>query len=201
MHMGSLSRVTLSKLSADSKKDVVDVYLSTGAVRSKVNRTSDKKVSYTVRSAVAVASVRGTDFISCANGTNRCLSGAIAVSPARYYEDARLDAESAEEIEEPAEGESTAATAPTDVDPYAADGATLLVQGQETTITPSGNTSSAFTNAVKASKKAEGAVGAASKAEAESVAPSSSSNTGTSTPVTPAPAPTKGSIIITPVFE
>lgn len=83
--MGALTRVTLHQLSSSSAKDNVDVFLNTGAVRSKVTHSADKKVSYTVRSPVAVACVRGTDFITRSSGRIDCLEGAVAVFSARAY--------------------------------------------------------------------------------------------------------------------
>lgn len=86
MLMGALTRVTLEQMNSSGKKDNVNIYLSTGAVRSKITPTKDKKVNYTVRNPVAVASVRGTDYITTAGGTVKCLEGAVAVYSARQYE-------------------------------------------------------------------------------------------------------------------
>lgn len=79
MSLGSLTRITLDNLASSSTKDDVSVYLSTGAVRSKVTHTDNKRVSYSVKSPIAVASVRGTDFTVTANGTVSCNEGAVAV--------------------------------------------------------------------------------------------------------------------------
>jgi len=106
MLMGALTRVTLSQLSSTSSKDNVDVFLNTGAVRSKVTHTSDKKVEYKVRSQVAVASVRGTEFIVRANGIVECFSGAVAVCPAKYYVDVDESSDSVEEAAEESAEES-----------------------------------------------------------------------------------------------
>lgn len=62
LYLGPVTRVTLSTLSSADDRDRVNVYLSTGTIRSKVNRTDTKRVSYTVRTPIAVASVRGTEF-------------------------------------------------------------------------------------------------------------------------------------------
>lgn len=201
MHLGSLSRVTLSKLSADEKKDVVDVYLNTGAVRSKVNHSSDKKVSYTVRSAVAVASVRGTDFVAWDNGSVSCFSGAVAISPARFYNDVRLETPT-EEIEEPAAGESDAGTESTDIDPYASDSAVVVLGGQASEITADGQAATPYETAVKAATKTAGSVATAAASEAVSLSSGSGSATATassgSKPVESKP--TTGSLVIIPEF-
>lgn len=107
MLLGALTRVTLNQMSSNSKTDKVDVFLNTGAVRSKVTHTDDKKVSYNVRGPVAVASVRGTDFTCFANGRVMCWEGAVAVYAAKnFVEPVTSDAET-EESEGSAE---TAAT-------------------------------------------------------------------------------------------
>lgn len=79
MSLGAVTRITLEKLSESDSKDDVSVYLKTGAVRSKVNHADSKKVSYVVKTPVAVASVRGTDFMVTANGHVSCFEGAVAV--------------------------------------------------------------------------------------------------------------------------
>ena len=71
MVLGALTRITLDEFSETENKDTVSAYLSTGAVRSKVIHTESKRVSYTVKSPVAVASVRGTDFIVTSAGAIR----------------------------------------------------------------------------------------------------------------------------------
>lgn len=79
MALGALTRITLDELSSSSEKDAVSVYLNTGAVRSRVSHQDSKRVSYTMKSPVAVASVRGTDFLMTGNGTVSCMEGAVAV--------------------------------------------------------------------------------------------------------------------------
>lgn len=79
MRVGPLTRITLEKLATSEKKDDVSVYVSTGAVRSTVKHTENKRVTYTVRNPVAVASVRGTDFTFLGTGKAICYKGAIAL--------------------------------------------------------------------------------------------------------------------------
>lgn len=168
MQIGALSRITLSKLASSESKDVVDVYLNTGAVRSKVNHTSDKKVSYTVRSPVAVASVRGTDFVLCDNGSARCFEGAVVLSPAAAYGNPR-EGVSAEEIADPAEGESDASTAASDIDPYAIPGGVVVLGGQSADFGANGQPSTPYTTAVKEATKAATQVKTAVSEEAVSI--------------------------------
>lgn len=171
MQLGALSRVTLSQMTTTETKDVVNVYLNTGAVRSKVNHTADKKVSYTVRNQVAVASVRGTDFISFDDGSVICYSGAVVLTPAALYDYVPANSSSSEEAEEssdPADGESNAATDKNDVDPNAPDGGVMVLGGQASEITSTGQAASTFTVAVKTATTAASTVVTAASSEAVS---------------------------------
>lgn len=69
--------VAPEKLTAFEKKDAVSVFLNTGAVRSTVNYSENRQVSYTVRNPIAVASVRGTDFNFFGNAVY-CSDDAVA---------------------------------------------------------------------------------------------------------------------------
>lgn len=137
MTLGALTRITLTALLSNEKKEVVDVYLDAGAVRSKVNHSENKRISYTVRSPVAVASVRGTEFTIDANGKVTCYEGAVVVAPAKYYENHK-SSKNIEDIESPEEGESSAITDATDIDPYAPAGAVVVSKGQTAVVTSSG---------------------------------------------------------------
>lgn len=200
MQLGALSRVTLSKMASTETKDVVNVYLNTGAVRSKVNHSADKKVSYTVRNQVAVASVRGTDFLTCDDGTVICYSGAVVLTPAALYDYKPVSSSDAEETEEtefadPADGESNAGTDKNDIDPAAPDGGVVVLGGQASEITSTGKAASTFEVAVKQATAAASSVTTAASSEAVSSAPSSAN---VSLPQNKAPA--KGEVILVPEF-
>ncbi len=79
MTLGAVTRITLEKLAESTTKDDVSLYLKAGAVRSKVTHPDEKRVSYTVKTPIAVASVRGTDFMVTADGHVTCNEGAVAV--------------------------------------------------------------------------------------------------------------------------
>ena len=79
--MAALTRIEFSELKTIGKKDIVDLNVSMGAVRSKVSRVDRDPPDYRARTSVAVASVRGTDFIAFANGKVVCYSGKVAVMP------------------------------------------------------------------------------------------------------------------------
>lgn len=168
LQLAPLSRVTLSKMASSEKRDVVDVYLNTGAVRAKVDHSDSKKINYTVRNPVAVASVRGTEFTFQDNGTTICTEGAVAVAPARFYKGTQATAASIDEVAEPEEGESDATTEATDVDPYAPSGSTVVSQGQSTTISADGLAATTFSTAVAQVTAAVTAVQTAASAESVS---------------------------------
>ncbi|MCQ2574193.1 MAG: FecR domain-containing protein [Treponema sp.] len=169
MQLGALSRVTLSKLATSASKDVVDIYLNTGAVRSKVNHSSDKKVSYTVRNQIATASVRGTDFISYDDGSVICLSGAVVLTPTVLYEGESPVSEDIEEMEDPADGESNAATPVTDVAPAAPKGGVMVLGGQTSSISISGQAETPFQSAVKEATKPASTVKTQAASEAVTI--------------------------------
>lgn len=147
MKLGALTRITLEQLSSSEKKDSVSAYLSTGSVRSSVKHTSNRKISYTVRNPVAVASVRGTEFLFSSDGTIKCYSGAVFVTPAATFNPKQhgiknpadgAPGASEEEVkifEEtlPADGESSPLTKPGNVAPTEkGTPGILLIGGQST---------------------------------------------------------------------
>ena len=112
-------------LKTSGNKETVSIKVDTGAVRSKVTHTEGKRIEYTARTPVGVASVRGTDFVVFSNGTAKVYSGAIAYyKPSDFIPPAAggSDSESEEEeTEEPEVPETPAedvgpATATTDAD-------------------------------------------------------------------------------------
>lgn len=146
MKLGSLTQVTLEQLASNQNKDSVSVYLKTGSVRSTVTHTSNKKVSYTVRNPVAVASVRGTDFTFRSDGLIRCHKGAVVVYPAHLFNAALhgiknpADGQKGATPEQvvnaestmPADGESNELTNKGDVAPNTPNGGILLTAGHST---------------------------------------------------------------------
>lgn len=81
LYIGPVTRISLTELSTTEKKDNVSIFLKTGAVRSKVSHTEAKRVNYTVNTAVAVASCRGTDWIVDDSNVVTCFEGVVAVAP------------------------------------------------------------------------------------------------------------------------
>lgn len=62
VNVSALTRMTVEQLSENSQKDDVRVFVKTGAISSDVKKSENKKLGFTVRTPVATASVRGTEF-------------------------------------------------------------------------------------------------------------------------------------------
>lgn len=62
VNVEALTRMTVEQLSENSEKDNVRVFVKTGGIKSDVQKSNGKKVGFTVRTPVATASVRGTEF-------------------------------------------------------------------------------------------------------------------------------------------
>ena len=106
MAVPALTRVTIETLQTSGSKDTVSLYVNTGAVRSKVTHTDNKKIDYTARTAVAVASVRGTDYTVTAGGIVTCDEGAVVVTAAKDYVAPVVTEDSSEDKKEEGEEES-----------------------------------------------------------------------------------------------
>ncbi|MFA6855845.1 MAG: FecR domain-containing protein [Treponema sp.] len=141
MQLGPLTRVTLETLAKNEKKDSVSLYLNTGAVKSSVKKTENKRVSYTVHNPVAVASVRGTDFSFISTGDITCTGGAVVTYPASYYTPSPQGMPSA--------GESGAGTPAEDIAPGAPAGSVVVLPGQGVSLTSGGFSSKPADTAAK----------------------------------------------------
>jgi hypothetical protein len=131
MQLGPLTRITVETLATGEKKDTVSVYLNTGAVKSSVKKTENKRVNYTVHNPVAVASVRGTEFGFSGDGSIDCTEGAVVTYPAGWYAPASSGGE-------PSDGQSSAGTPAGDIAPGAPAGAVVVLPGQRVSVGESG---------------------------------------------------------------
>ncbi len=162
MTLGALTRITITDLRESGNTQTVNVKLATGAVRSKVNHVENTRVNYAVRGPVAVASVRGTDYMTRADGFTTCYEGAVAVYPVSVENNRNVDSKSLEENPESMpEGTPDAEGFAPEIDYVPADsttpaveisfdapsGAVVVGKGQQTMFTPSGNPSNPFVNA------------------------------------------------------
>ena len=171
MAVPALSRVTLEALQSSDKKETVSIKVDTGAVRSKVAHTEGKKIEYTARTPVGVASVRGTDFAVFAGGKARVYSGAIAYYKASDFKLPTVfvtKATDEPESEAPAsdEGPATATTNADDIIDNAPKGAMVVGAGQTSTIDKSGKASKPVVEAKKRANKVKSTVASASAKDA-----------------------------------
>ena len=145
MKLGPLTRITLEKLASTETKDDVSVYLSTGSVRSTVNHSENRRISYTVRNPIAVASVRGTIFDFDGLGNVGCSAGGVIVTAAENVDPVRdlgiknpadkkkLANDNKKEVQtkDPADGKTTSFTSGEDINPNL-NGGVLITEGQTT---------------------------------------------------------------------
>ena len=129
MQLGPLTRITLEKLAQGTQSDTVQVYVNTGAIKSTVRQTENKRVSYTVRNPVAVASVRGTEFEFQSSGVISCSEGALVTYHGEQFNGI---------TGVPASGTSNAATAADDIAPNSPLGAVVVLPGQNVAFTSTG---------------------------------------------------------------
>ena len=160
LQLGALTRITLEKLVASEKSDTVAVYLNTGAVKSTVKPLENRRVNYTVRNPVAVASVRGTEFDFSGDGVISCSEGAVAAYSARSYIASAVN-------DVPAEGKSNAATPASDIAPSAPAGTVVVLRGQAAAFSSDGMTSDPAKSASAAASQV--AASMRTPAETESV--------------------------------
>jgi len=205
--LGALTRVTLENLNSSSDKEDVSLYLNMGAVRSKVNHTKERRVSYVVKSPVAVASVRGTDFTITATGAVTCHEGAVVVFPnterfevtsaskskkEQKSEDETEEEDVDEEEETPSEtlpGDYESATATTAAKEIANDapaGAIVVGKDQTVSITSVGTTETPIVNASKKTQQAKTVVTSAADQEVEVVGSAATTNQASAKEVTSA---------------
>lgn len=145
MALGPLTRVTLEKIANTETKEIVNVFLNTGAVRTKVTHPTNKRVSQTVRNPISVASVRGTDYMFFDSGRVSCFEGAVATFPAYYLKNTffvQNSSEGGEEVEtesEPSDYESaTATTEAQDIADFAPPSSVVVAAGQFVTVLSNG---------------------------------------------------------------
>ena len=166
MAVPALSRITLETLQSSGSKETVSLKVDTGAVRSRVTHTEGKRIEYSARTSVAVASVRGTDFAVFANGRAKVFSGAIA-----YYKAADFIVPIASHVvnseEEPKtdEGPAASTTPANEIVDNAPKGTMVVGAGQSSTIGKSGLASKPIVEAKKMFTKAKTAVATASAKE------------------------------------
>lgn len=174
MAVPALSRITLEALQSSGNKETVSIKVDTGAVRSKVTHTEGKRIEYTARTPVGVASVRGTDFAVFANGRAKVFSGAIAYYKASAFvmpeiAPAETEDEDTPETEAPVAEDQGPATSTTPADQIvdnAPKGAMVVGAGQSSSIDEKGVASKPVVEAKKQANKVKSTVASASDKDA-----------------------------------
>ncbi len=137
MNVAPLTRMSVEQFSETSEKDNTCVFVRTGKVSSNVQKSEGKKVGFTVRTPVATASVRGTDF-TVANGFSstqvETTRGVVAVWSGKNTE--TLPSSSEIESSLPAEDASKTEELSFESAPY---GTVLVSQNQGANIEKNGN--------------------------------------------------------------
>lgn len=180
MYLGPVTRISLENLSKTDDQDKVNVYLKTGNVRSQVNHTESKRVSYQVRTAVAVASVRGTDWEIDDSNNVTCFQGAVATASVRA-----LTSSASENMEE---------------SPELPDDGVVVQANQTISVSDSNFTSTPVSQVVQAANEVVSAVATAAASEAVSAATSVSVSDVAAT-ATPAVVQEFGNLIVKPVVD
>ena len=172
MAVPALSRVTLETLQTSSTKDTVSIKVDTGAVRSKVTHTEGKRIEYSARTSVAVASVRGTDFLVFNNGKSKVFSGAIAYYPIKFFvppvinKETVQQEENGEEADSADQGPATATTPAGEIVDNAPKKSTVVGAGQQSKMNKKGQSTDPFEEAKKRNKKAKTALATAAEQDA-----------------------------------
>lgn len=159
VNVAALTRMTVEQLSENSEKDNVRVFVKTGGVKSDVQKSSGKKVGFTVRTPVATASVRGTEFSventfdSTQVNTTR---GKVAVWSGKNSE--RVSSDENQSSGENEKNDGLGQNAPSSETSFedAPHGALTVAQGQGSEFNAGGNVGSQRT---AAEKNAKGDVG------------------------------------------
>lgn len=170
INVAALTRMTVEQLSGNSQKDDVRVFVKTGSVNSNVQKSPNKKLGFTVRTPVATASVRGTEFSventfnSVAVSTSR---GSVAVSRGTNSVQVAQETDSSEgENSESEEGENFGGNSQDSSFENSPHGTVFVNQNQSAEISSSGNISSPSQSAAS-SARLEGATQSLSESESQ----------------------------------
>lgn len=141
VNVDALTRMTVEQLSENADKDTVRVFVKTGKVSSDVQQTNSKKVGFTVRTPVATASVRGTEFSvenTFSSTQVETARGKVAVWTGKNSESVS-SGEGGSAAEQNEQAESTDGVADTGASFEAAPhGGLLVTQNQKTEVASSG---------------------------------------------------------------
>lgn len=144
-----LSRLTLQQLAeregiAGAKgKDETTIFLDTGSLKSNVQKSQDRRVGFTVRSPVATASVRGTEYEVRTRFRSvdiKTIRGIVAAWKNTVKSEKALE-EAAVVSEEPVSDDGSTGTEAQDISEYAPQGSFTVSKGEQASFTSAGQTS------------------------------------------------------------
>lgn len=87
IELGALTRVSFDELLTQGDSDRVQVAIKSGSIKTTADRETGKRVNFTVKSPVAVASVRGTQFSLSTDGYVSCSRGSVFSAPSSFVGD------------------------------------------------------------------------------------------------------------------
>ena len=135
--VAALTRMTVEQLAENSAKDNVRLFVDAGGVTSSVKKTGLKKIGFTVRTPVATASVRGTEF-SVQNNFDSVkvdtTQGSVAVWNGKNSVDVSDGSEDSDETGSEENGDALAFE-------NAPHGSVFVKRGQSTSVTSGGASS------------------------------------------------------------
>lgn len=130
-----LSRITLKTLvereglNGAKGKDETSIFLDTGSLKSNVQKSADRRVGFTVRSPVATASVRGTEFTM---GTKfRAVSLTTSRGKVAFWKNTKQSESIMDNAAEGPVAESSEGNEPGDISEYAPQGALVVAGGNQ----------------------------------------------------------------------
>ena len=202
-----LSRLTIQTLAerqgvnGASGKDETSIRLATGSLKSNIQKSEDRRVGFTVRSPVATASVRGTEFVFTTRFRGTALStsaGIVAFWKNTKQSERIMDSILKAVAETPEEVPAAAATEgnePGDISEFAPANAITVSQGESASAKAY---SSSVTTPSQTAQADSNSVGEGTKtaSEAEMPAQAAASDSGSKNI-----RPGYGSAVITVIFE
>ena len=171
-----LSRITLQTLAEREglggavAKDETSIFLDTGSLKSNVQKSADRRVGFTVRSPVATASVRGTEFDFATRYKSVVLNttkGKVAFWKNTKQSEQVLD-NAAANPEAPAELAGVG-NEPQDISDYAPQNAIVVSKGEGAAVTSNGG----MKTPAKIAKNSSNSIGEGTKSAADAEKPQS----------------------------
>lgn len=87
IELGALTRVSFDELLSQGDADNVQLAIKTGSIKTTADREEGKRISFTVKTPVAVSSVRGTQFSMATDGYVSCSRGSVFSAPSSFVGD------------------------------------------------------------------------------------------------------------------